>query len=51
MTPRFMRDTYDLLGDSCRQALPADAFPLLEPHLKRAAEVLSDFPEPYRPAV
>jgi hypothetical protein len=51
MTPGFMRDTYDLLCESCRESLPADAFPLLEPHLRGAAEVLSDFPEPYRPAV
>ncbi|MFN4258788.1 MAG: hypothetical protein ACK4RK_05790 [Gemmataceae bacterium] len=51
MTPQFMRDHYHTLRDVCQQRLPAESFALLEPHLNRAAEVLSDFPEPYRPAV
>lgn len=51
MTPKFMHDTYTLLRDACKQKLPADAFQLLEPHLERTIEVLSDIPEPHRPAV
>lgn len=51
ITPRFMRDTYELLTDSVRQSIPQDAFALLESHLRAATEVLSEIPEPYRPAV
>ncbi len=51
MTPRFMSDTYTLLRDACRQRLPADTFALLEPHLNKTIAVLSDIPEPHRPAV
>jgi hypothetical protein len=51
MTPQFMRDAYDLLTTACRQGLPADAFVLLEPFLRDAADVLSTFPEPHRAAV
>ncbi|MCS6852884.1 MAG: hypothetical protein NZ700_17125 [Gemmataceae bacterium] len=51
MTPRFMRDTYTLLREACRQHLPAEAFQLLEPHLERTIAILSDIPEPHRPAV
>jgi hypothetical protein len=51
MTPQFMRDAYSLLGEACRQGLPAESFGLMEPYLRDATEVLSDFPEPYRPAV
>ncbi len=51
MTPQFARDTYTFMHDACKQKLPADAFALLQPHLKKTIEVMSDFPEPYKPAV
>jgi len=51
MTPAFMRDTYTFLREACKQKLPAEAYTLLEAHLNRTIEVLSDFPEPHKAAV
>lgn len=51
LTPRLVRDTFTALREACRAKLPADAYALLEPHLERTIEVLSDFPEPAMAAV
>lgn len=51
LTPKFIADTYVLLTQSCRDALPAEAFQLLEPALSRTLSVLSDVPEPHTAAV
>jgi len=51
MTPQFVRETYTFLREACKQKLPADIYSLLAPHLERTIEVMSDFPEPHRPAV
>src|SRR2546423_8462937 len=50
VTPAFVRDVYTLIRDGFRKELPDETFALLEPYLGRAAEVLSDFPEPGAPA-
>lgn len=46
LTPKFIRDTYELLTESCRDRLAPETFTLLEPMLERITEVLSDIPEP-----
>jgi hypothetical protein len=46
LSPQFVRDCYTALLEACRGMLPADAFALLEPHLRLNVEYLSDFPEP-----
>jgi hypothetical protein len=51
LTPRFNRDTYTILREGFRQKLPADAFAMMEPQLNKTIEVMSDIPEPYKPAV
>jgi hypothetical protein len=51
LTPNLVRDTFAALAGACRAKLPADAFALLEPHLNRTIEVMSDFPEPALAAV
>jgi hypothetical protein len=51
LTPRLVRDTFTALREACRAKLPAETFALLEPHLERTIDVLSDFPEPAMAAV
>jgi hypothetical protein len=48
-TPKCIRDTYTLLRDGYRAALPADTYRLAEPFLERTIEVLSEVPEPVTP--
>jgi hypothetical protein len=51
MTPAFMRDSFTALREGFRLKLPAEAFTLMEPYLTRTIEVISDIPEPHKPAV
>lgn len=46
LTPKFIRDTYDLLTEGFRRVLSAEAFEMLEPFLLHTRDVLSDVPEP-----
>lgn len=46
LTPQFVRDTYELLTESCEARLSQESFELLAPFLHRTTEVLSDIPEP-----
>lgn len=51
LTPQFVRDTYELLTESCEARLSPESFELLAPMLHRITEVLSDIPEPAVPSV
>jgi hypothetical protein len=51
LTQQFHRDSYTLLRDAFKARLPADAYALMAPHFERTIEVLTDIPEPYKPAV
>ncbi|MFQ3594344.1 MAG: hypothetical protein SNJ82_14295 [Gemmataceae bacterium] len=46
LTPQFIRDTYELLTESCEARLSQESFELLAPFLNRTTEVLADIPEP-----
>lgn len=46
MTPRFIRDTYELLRDQCFKQLSPHECDLLGPALNATIDVLSNFPEP-----
>lgn len=51
MTTQFSRDAYTILRDRLRLRLPANCFPLLEPHFNKLIEEMSTFIEPSRPAI
>lgn len=51
ITPGFIRDAYGELREALRARITADQYALLEPHMTRCIETLSDFPEPYKAAV
>ena len=50
-TTDFTRDSYARMIESCRERIAPEAFAILEPHLNRTLEVLSDYPEPAFAAV
>lgn len=51
ITPQFIRDSFTMLREACRDRVAAEDFALLDPALLNTIEVLSDIPEPYTPAV
>ena len=51
LTPKFIKDAYELLRQVCQRQLPADVFQRLDPVIVHTISVLSDFPEPHIAAV
>jgi len=44
--PAFVRESYAHVWDGVKQAVSAEAAALIEPHMRKAIDILSDFPEP-----